>query len=380
MKGVPGFVGERLTQARESRGLTKVALSQMIDISSTALGALEIGKSLPQEDTLARIEAATGFARQFFFRSVPIAVSGPVYWRRQATDAQRSQDKTRQRISWALEAFQELDSHVEFPNLHLPDLRSFPSDWRVMTDEHLESLAEKCREDWGLINCPIPDVTLALENIGIPVLAFEIESQKQSGFMHWSDKLDRPFIGCNTSDCGWSRQRFNLAHELAHVLLHHGRVTEKEVRTPGTYRKIEDQAHRFAAALLFPRDAFVRTIRYPSLEEFAAHKQEWGLSILAQVIRAGQLGLCTSEWVQTMFMQASKKGYRRPLGEPFDATHALEKPRMLRRALDAIEMGSELLLARVQAALPLPRTDQIAIFGRTLQETGSNVFRLKPAN
>ncbi len=358
--------------------MTKVALSRVLNLSSNAITALEGENSLPQVETISRIVAATGFPREFFFRPVKWTVQGPVYWRVQRSDAVRSKNKTSQRISWALEAESELSHLVVLPELNLPDVSRFPSHWTRWTDEQIELLAEQCRAEWGLGEHPIPDATLALENIGIPVLAFDIESPKQSGFMHWHPDFSRPIVGTNTLETSWSRLRFNVFHELGHVLMHHRSATETELRTPALYRQIENQAHRFAAAILFPRNAFLRRVRYCSLEEFAAHKQEWGLSIMAQITRAKQLQICSDDLAQSLMMRASKRGFRRPLGEPFDETHQLEKPRMFKRSVDAVEAGNPLLFARLQTTFPLPREDQISIFGRTLQLTGDNVVQLRP--
>lgn len=378
MKRVEGFVSGRLTQAREARGLTKTTLSSMLDISSNALAALEAGTSLPRQETFDAIVEKTAFPRQFFLRPVLSPMSGPVFWRRQASEPLRSQNKTTQRIEWAAEAFEMLSEFVDFPKLDLPRQADWPENWAAVSNEKIEDFADYCRSVWGMGSYPIPDMCLALENIGIPVLAFEIENEKQSGYSRWADHITRPIVGVNTLESSAVRMRFNLAHELYHVLAHFGSVSEKEVRHAQTYQAIEKQAHRFAGALLFPRDAFLKCVQYPSLEEFAAHKQEWGISILAQIRRAQDLGVCDSEWARALNIRASKNGYRGKRGEPFDREMPLEKPRMLRRAVEAIEAGSELMLEQVRQRLSLPKTGEMEIFGRPLAVSGSNVVQLKP--
>ncbi|SOC20638.1 XRE family transcriptional regulator [Rhodobacter maris] len=378
MKGVAGFSGERLTQAREARGHTKKSLSDSVEISTTALADLENGKHLPREDTLARFVEVLAFPRGFFVRPAPKLSVGPVFWRKQAAEALRSQSRTEQRIRWAAEAFSVLEEMVSFGPLNLPDRSWLPHHWSAISDEQIERLAEQCRDEWGLGMHPIPDMTLALENIGIPVLCFDIESTKQYGYTDWIPEIGRPIVGVNSFECSWARQRFNLAHEFGHVLMHVKSASPAELRSPAIYKQIEDQAHRFAGALLFPRDAFVKEVGYVNLETFSALKQERGISIMAQITRAKQLGLCTADWAQGLFQQASKRGFRRPFGEPFDNAHELERPRMLRRAIDAIEDGSELLLSRLDASLQLPRTEAVALFGRSLSPSKANVFQLRP--
>lgn len=377
MRRVDGFCGERLTQAREARGLTKTTLGKMIDISLTAVSALEAGTSLPKPETLEKIATVTAFPETFFMRPNPVNLSGPVFWRRQASEPLRSQGKTEQRISWLVEAFQVLLEYLDFPHLQLPSAESWPTHWSQIDEEDIESLAEQCRRYWGLGDHPIPDMTLAIENIGIPVLSFDIENAKQSGYSYWSPEIERPIIGANTLETSWVRHRFNLAHELGHILMHRDLVEERDVRNPKTYQTLERQAHRFAGALLFPRRAFYDAVKYPSLEEFAALKQEWGISIMAQIKRAENLGVCDAEWSRALTIRASKNGYRGKKGEPFDHSKPLEKPRMLKRAIDTLEGSSELLLARVQNALSLSRPEEVEIFGRSLNPESATVVQLR---
>lgn len=377
IKRVESFHGGRLTQAREARGLTKTALANMVGISLNAISDLEKGKSLPKPNTLEELARVTAFSESFFTRDVLPAQSGPVFWRKQASEPMRSQSKTGQRIEWAAEAFLSLSEYLEFPELALTSIANWPEHWSQITDEDIETLAEACRDAWGIGNHPIPDMCLAVENIGIPVLAFDIENDKQSGYSRWMDAIERPIIGVNTLESSCARMRFNLAHELAHMLMHRHSVTETEVKNTKTYPLIEKQAHRFAGALLFPRDSFLRSVQYPSLEEFAAHKQEWGISILAQIARAKNLGVCDTEWATALTIRASKKGYRGKRGEPFDHDTPLEKPRMLRRAVDLLEETSELLLANVRNSLALNRPEELELFGRSLATSHSNVVRLR---
>ncbi len=374
--GNPQFVGERLTQAREARGLTKRSLAEAVNITDTALANIEKSKSQPRNETIDRIASILGFDRSFFLREKPFSLSQSIFWRKQQSEPLRSQEKTKQRIEWAGELFFLTSKYVDYKNLHIPNL-NLPNHWAELLDEDIEDIAQSCREEWQLGVLPIADMTLAIENIGIPVLAFPIENTKQSGYCNWIPEIGRPIVGTNTERGSLSRQRFNLAHELGHILLHRN-VTDKELRNPATHKAIETQAHRFAAAILFPESAFIREVGYFSLAEFAAHKEKWGLSILAQINRARQLRMCSEERALSLFKQASSKGYRRPLGEPLDEILPLEKPRMLKRAIDIIEENSPSALASIKRQLSLPEKEEIYITGRSLAPIGDNIVQFRP--
>src|SRR5437879_1030581 len=50
--GTPGFNGERLIEARMARGLTAVALSEMVGVSSQSISQYEKGKQSPRPEVL----------------------------------------------------------------------------------------------------------------------------------------------------------------------------------------------------------------------------------------------------------------------------------------------------------------------------------------
>lgn len=258
---------------------------------------------------------------------------------------------------------------MEFPDYRLPTVQT--PEWYNLDEETIEEIAENARSHLGFGIHPIEDVTLALENIGIPVLALEIENPKQAGFAYFSRSLERPIIGVNTYRQSLARQRFSLAHELGHLLMHRG-VTEADLKTSHKNKLIENQAHRFAAAFLFPRASFLREVHSCSLHEFAALKREWGISITAQIIRAKDLGLVSDEQSQSLWKQAAKKGYMSSLGEPWDDILPLERTRMLRRAVEAICAADSHLFDDLLRELPFPL--------HAMEEAFHHPLRALPAN
>ena len=376
--GNSAFVPQRLTQARSSFAMSKKDLAQLAAVSANSISTYERGECAPMDATIERIGEVLRFPVDFFTTPAPEEDVSCVFWRAQKTDTMRSQERTQVRIQWAGEMFQALNEIVEFPELKLSAVSK--KHWRNVEAEDIEELAEACRAAWGMGDYPIPDMTLAIENCGIPVLSLDTSSYKQSGFMFWSERLGRPLIGTNNVDASLGRMRFNLAHELGHVLLHQS-VEQRELRSPKDHALVEGQAHRFASALLFPRRAFERRVRYATIEEFASLKREWGMTICAQIARASDLGLCSKVRTEELWRAAGRRGFRRPLGEPFDSDMPLEAPRMFKRAIDLLETSAKEMLEAVRRWVPIPLSDAEAIVGRKWpsfdQELGPNVVRLR---
>jgi len=359
--GIQAFRGERLTEARLARGLFKKSLADMLGVSKTAISRYEDGQDKPLKERLTAIADVLGFPEEFFLKMGWREELEPVFWRSRATESKHAREMTEQRMKWICEAFSFLEGEVNFPSINFPKL-SLPEDFRMISAEMIETAAENLREFWNLKNRPIPDVVLALENAGIPVVTLEIPSDKQDGFCFYSPALRRHFVGINTYNVSCARARYDAAHELGHCILHRNVTTQQE-RDPLLNKIIEQQAFRFAGAFLFPRESFLSEVGYPSLDYFCDLKKKWGMSIAAMIFRASDLGVIEAAERTLLYQNLARRRWRGPLKEPFDSLSdmPLEKPRMLRRGVEVILGENVFGRATIQAALnfPVRETEQI---------------------
>lgn len=361
--GVQAFRGERLTQARLARGLYKNALADMVGITGTAITRYEEGVDKPQAERLVALASNLNFPVEFFFQPELAEAPSIIFWRSRAAETKLAREMTQQRILWSCEIFSVLEREVDFPSVKLPNV-SAPADFRQLTPELIELCAERLREAWRLWDRPIPDMTLALENAGFPVVHLEIASDKQDGFCFPSMQLGRFFVGINTYNVSSARTRYDAAHELGHIVLH-SHVTLQQSRDPALFKLIEQQAHRFAGAFLFPREAFRREVGAVTLDYFASLKRRWGMSIAAMVYRASDLMMVDDEERGVLYRNLTRRQWRGPLQEPFDHPRdmPLERPRMLRRGLEVMLSEGSHARFGIQRALPLPDRELEQIIG-----------------
>ena len=355
--GVESFRGKRLKEARLARGLYKSTLGDLVGVSGTAITRYEEGLDNPQRERLDLIANKLNFPLEFFVKpewgeSAPI-----IFWRSRASESKFAREMTEQRVAWLCELFYYLEGRVDFPNSRVPAL-DVPSDFRLISSEMIEYYAEKVRTVWKLGDEPIPDVLLALENAGIPVVCLKIESEKQDGFCFRSKMLSRTFVGINTHNISSVRARYDAAHELGHAVLHTC-VTPQQERDPVWHKIIEQQAHRFAGAFLFPRNAFRAEVSAPTLNVFASLKRRWGMSVASMVYRASDLGLIDELERGFLYRNMGRRGWRGPLQEPYDSPEEmkLERPRMLKRGIDVLVNEGGMLPASIQSALALPANE-----------------------
>lgn len=355
--GVQAFQGSRLKEARLARGLFKNALGDMIGVTGTAITNYEEGKDKPQHDKLCSLASQLGFSYEFFLRPSWSEEIDLVFWRSRAAETNTARDMTEQRMRWLCETFAFLEADLTFPSFTLPRI-DIPADFRLITPEVIETAAEKLRAHWKLGIRPIPDMTLALENAGIPVVNLDIPSEKQDGFCFRSRYLHRSFVGINTYNISCSRARYDCAHELGHIVLH-ANVTPQQERDSALHKIIEDQAHRFAGAFVFPREAFFNEVRTPSLDYFCSLKMRWGMSIGAMIFRASNLGLIDDGEKKVLYRNLTRRGWRGALREPFDSRSEMpmEKPRMLKRGVEALLGEGFYTRSGLQSCLTFPERE-----------------------
>jgi len=64
------FVGGRLTEAREARGITQMSLADILGIRRSAISAYETSQTLPSPEVVAIIAGRLNLPVRFFLRPV----------------------------------------------------------------------------------------------------------------------------------------------------------------------------------------------------------------------------------------------------------------------------------------------------------------------
>lgn len=78
--GTPGFVGERLRQAREARGLSVAALAEIVSVSRQQISQYENGVNTPHPETLLKIAKGLNLPLLFFQKPMPPRETGVIFW------------------------------------------------------------------------------------------------------------------------------------------------------------------------------------------------------------------------------------------------------------------------------------------------------------
>jgi Zn-dependent peptidase ImmA (M78 family)/transcriptional regulator with XRE-family HTH domain len=330
--GTPKFVGARLREAREARGLNALALSQLIGVSRQAVSQYENGPETPSPAVMRRIAEVLRLPAHFFLRPVEVMTEGPLFYRSMASATKASRTRAESRFKWTREFVRYLRVFVNLPGVNYPQL-DLPRDPIQISQPHVEEAAVATRRHWRLGDGPISNVVLLLENNGTIIVRHDLAADTLDAFSMWSSEEKAPYIVLNSEKGGAARSRLNVAHELAHMILHRN-VPAEFLARPEMFDLIERQAHSFARAFLLPEKTFGADAFAPTLDAFRALKPKWKVSIQAMIFRAKDLGLLTPEQERRIWPNLSRRGWR--TFEPLDDTLEPEEPRLLRRSVELL--------------------------------------------
>jgi Zn-dependent peptidase ImmA (M78 family) len=245
------------------------------------------------------------------------------------------------RLLWLEDITAVAEHYAYLPEVDVPDLmlgRSF----KTLRNEDFEALAFQVREYWALGQRPIHDMVALLESKGVIVGSEPMETTQLDGLSRWGSD-GRPYVLLASDKQSFARRQYDSAHELAHLVLHRG-VSEGEVED--NLKTLEDQAHRFASALLLPESQYAVEIDKVNIWELERQKVRWRVSIKAQIMRLQRLGLLDASLTTKLYKTYSAKGYQSQ-GEPYDDVWPLQQPSILadvfKTLIDAGQVSKEAL-------------------------------------
>ena len=180
----------------------------------------------------------------------------------------------------------------------------FPEPGHLAPDEP-EEAAELLRRDWRLPAGPVDDVTEMIESAAGLVLHVDFGTSDATAAFITTPADGRLWFLINTRESAGDRIRLSLAHELGHAVLHRLLPAADE-------REVEDQAFRFAAALLLPRDSFDRAVPFDALtlNRTRELKRVYGVSMQAIIRAARTRGRISPARYTSLFKQLSARQWR----------------------------------------------------------------------
>lgn len=328
------MIGNRLKRVREARGMSLRELEAAIQgqVSAQAIGKYERDEMMPGSTILLALSKALEVSPEYLLSEREIELTGVDF--RKAPHAGVKEER-------AVEAsvLDQVERYLEFEEL-------FPSEeqnWNAPADaafdiariEDAEQAADALRRAWDLGIDPILSMAELLEDKGVKVIALDLPENVSGSkaFVKRPDQRDVPVIVVNQGHNG-ERQRFTLAHELAHLVLRFSGLSDAEQ---------EKAADRFAGAFLMAKDMMLRLLgphrTSISIGELAELKKIFKVSIASLVVRCSQLGILAKAAYGRLWGQIKSQGWNSQASTEPNSLDPEVPQRMERLCLRAVSEG-----------------------------------------
>jgi len=329
------MIGNRLKRAREALGMSLRELEASIQgqVSAQAIGKYERGEMMPGSTILLALAKALQVSPEYLLSEREIELTGVDF--RKAPHAGAKEER-------AVEAsiLDQVERYLELEELMpgVDHVWSAPGEevFAVSRIEDAEEAAAALRRLWRLGIDPIPLMDELLEDKGVKVIALDLPENVSGSkaFVQRPEREDVPVIVVNQGHNG-ERQRFTLAHELAHLVLRFSGLSDAEQ---------EKAADRFAGAFLMAKDMVLRLLgahrTLVSIGELAELKKLFKVSIASLVVRCSQLGILNKAAYGRLWAQIRDMGWNSQASNEPNTLQPEVPQRMERLCLRAVSEGA----------------------------------------
>jgi Zn-dependent peptidase ImmA (M78 family)/DNA-binding XRE family transcriptional regulator len=295
-----------ITLVRESKAMSQSELAAAAGITQGYLSKAENGLTELNGDRLRAVAEALGCPPQLLTNDDPqrgMEVSC-MFHRRRRRRSRMTVAATRKiealshftRITVdSLLGGVDVGTDIELTRMDIDDYEGDP-----------ELVAKTARSLWRIPSGPIDNLHALLDNLGVIIVIREFDSVAQDAFSTWP-KGKAPLMIVR-SGMSADRERFTIAHELGHMLMH---VFPNDDQ--------EQQADAFAAEFLAPGEELRPLLDKLTTRDFnrlMGLKAQWRISIAALIQRAKALGVITDRQFREFRIKLSQLGWNTV--EPID--------------------------------------------------------------
>jgi transcriptional regulator with XRE-family HTH domain len=212
------MIGHRIKVARAAAGLSLRDLAEAMGgvVSAQAIGKYERDEDMPGSRALIALADALGVTEDYLLSENEIALEG-VDFRKKAGSSAREEATLEARTIHMLERYLTVEDLLQLRSVDWEQPRSAPHPVADVRDA--EDAARSVRDDWGLGNEPIPQLAELLEERGVKVMSLDLDDIDGLAAKVRRRGRDAARVIVIKRSTWSERKRFNLAHELGHMVL-----------------------------------------------------------------------------------------------------------------------------------------------------------------
>jgi Zn-dependent peptidase ImmA (M78 family)/DNA-binding XRE family transcriptional regulator len=309
------FDADLLKMLRDAKGFTQIEAGERAGLSQAHYSKIEGGVRSPDSGQIEALADAFGVTPVFFARP-----DDPYFFKAPKMYRSRRVGKRKLRSFEAKVRLAHMSTRRLRQAAPVTFKRGVPLIEGSVDELHVYDpieVARHVRKLWRMGDGPALNLMKFMEAAGIFLLPMK-DMPERIDAVFCEPLKDYPPLIIYRQDAPPDRIRYTIAHELGHyVMRHHERSIDEEAR--------EREANLFANELLMPAARIRRYLSRITLDSAALAKELWGVSIAALVRRARDLGVIDDRRYKNLYIEISKRGWRREEPVELDREH----PRLL---------------------------------------------------
>ena len=323
--------------ARESRGFTQKELADLLGLSAGKLCRVEQEDQTLSKYTIERLSHVLKYPPSFFCQPGEAYIMSTINFRKRDKVSAKLHSSVEARASIFRMNFECLVKVIKFPAPKLPDLT-------VMRTGSPEQSAKQLRKSWKRPKGPVENIVELIEDHGVPIVNIDFGTERVDSRAVLLKDWKHSAIVINKAMLG-DRQRFSLAFELGHLIMHNAKAVPAESR-------IDHEANLFAAEFLMPADDIRKDFEGNiTISMLATLKRKWMVSMQALMYRANDLELLTPNQKRYLISQFNGLKIRRR--EPAELDIPVEKPLLMRDLITRYRSAQKMSVKEMASLLHL---------------------------
>ena len=267
--------GSSIRIARESRGLSQSDLSKLIGVTQATLSRFEKGGIEVTPDAVAKIAQALNYPTSLFERDIRRGGESSLFFRKRASMTVKNLSVLESKISILSKSIDEMMVSIDIPELRIPAVE--PSG-----DNTPQEIAYK-----------------------IIVMYLDLDGMDKFDGLTMFTTNQAPVIWINRNTPN-DRKRFNLAHELGHLVMH---LRSEDLEKREDQKEIE--ANQFAGEFLMPASQCKEDLFNLKYKDLGMKKYYWKVSKAAIIYRAKELNCIPEETARYLYVTLGRNGERK---------------------------------------------------------------------
>jgi Zn-dependent peptidase ImmA (M78 family)/transcriptional regulator with XRE-family HTH domain len=308
-----------LVLAREAQGLTQEELARRTGVAQSCISKAEKGGRLLPESDLPPVADALRVTPELLCWTDEVYGFGSAsfFHRKQQSLPQRTLKKIQARVNLLRMRVSRLtsgiavDTPLSMPTMDIDEIGS------------AHEIARRLRAAWRLPMGPLRALVTTIEAADGTVVRRDFETHRINAISVWNPSHGPLFV--LNKNLSPERQRFVLAHELGHMVMHEGAPPRDDA---------EREADQFAEEFLMPAAEVSSDLLSIDVRKAMGLKPYWLVPMQTLILRAEHLDIITHARSRSLHAYMNKAGYLIHEPMPIDR----EEPQVLNQMIQ-IHLG-----------------------------------------